>query len=214
MKADSTQPIATPVRYDRNQGACLDKFGLMMFKLMGWCSAVNSVDEAHQLGEQMVERINSHAALTQQVADLQAENARLDAQVERLSVEIGRLNDELHSTQPIATPVERFDEFLASQNGCFQNERPCKACAVAFAASETAALTQQVADLKAEVARLKDGVANLCAKTERIELAAGHSIAYQDGHWWYFDNGGEGVVSGDDPLEVLSKALAGEKHDG
>jgi hypothetical protein len=77
MKADSTQPIATPVRYDRNQGACLDKFGLMMFKLMGWCSAVNSVDEAHQLGEQMVERINSHAALTQQVADLKAEVARL-----------------------------------------------------------------------------------------------------------------------------------------
>jgi hypothetical protein len=61
------------------------------------------------------------------------------------------------STQPIATPVERFDKFLASQNGCFPNERPCKACAIAFAASETAALTQQVADLQAEVARLQGG---------------------------------------------------------
>jgi hypothetical protein len=62
------------------------------------------------------------------------------------------------STQPIATPVERFDKFLASRNGCFPNERPCKACAIAFAASETAALTQQVADLQAEVARLREAL--------------------------------------------------------
>jgi hypothetical protein len=61
---------------------------------------------------------------------------------------------EADSTQPIATPVDRFEKFLASQNGCFPNERPCKSCAIAFAASETAALTQQVADLKAENAAL------------------------------------------------------------
>jgi hypothetical protein len=62
------------------------------------------------------------------------------------------------STQPIATPVDRFEKFLASQNGCFPNERPCKSCAIAFAASETATLTQQVADLKAEVARLREAL--------------------------------------------------------
>jgi uncharacterized small protein (DUF1192 family) len=69
MKADSTQPIATPVRYDALGGFFEDATGRLISKL---------------------ELINSHAALTQQVADLQQQVERLEAQLAKARSELTR----------------------------------------------------------------------------------------------------------------------------
>jgi hypothetical protein len=143
------------------------------------------------------------------------------------------------STQPIATPVDRFEKFLASQNGCFPNERPCKACAIAFAASETAALTQQVADLQAEVARLRGASPGPCAKCEAplVVVDGGHWTCYKcalretEELWSKSARLRECVECGQNSFAISPvhpsqgfcwtchklltiEALAGEKHDG
>jgi cell division protein FtsB len=128
MKADSTQPIATPVRYVDELLQIVDANDEPIADFDLWLDEIAM--DGERFGDYVATCINSHAALTQQVADLKSE--LVETAREQLGVE--RRCNEGHN--------KKFTYTLNGIDGCVvcENDR----------------LQQQVAELQAEVARLRE----------------------------------------------------------